>query len=197
MTIQVDKDLLVVLETGDVQYHNHKIPIKILIELKKNDAGNNRLLLLSQRLSLSSVSVNVACFAAKEGHMVWPGTRRGDDDFDHVTNRIGRVEGRTVSASSRDLRGRHSTSDIPSIPTPFATGIYYDTCAQGSSTQPSHIPIMSRPPLPSHRPRTLVPYDIYGSSHPSSQPHPCYMIPMYMLLRFILIYPIDPKFRNL
>ncbi|KAI5683303.1 hypothetical protein M9H77_04531 [Catharanthus roseus] len=44
--------------------------------------------------------------------------------------------------------------------------------ALGSSAQPPHIPISSRPPLLSHHPHTPVPYDIYGSSHPPSQPLP-------------------------
>ncbi|KAI5661563.1 hypothetical protein M9H77_20886 [Catharanthus roseus] len=87
--------------------------------------------------------------------MVRPGARKGDDDLSPVTDRTGRVEGRTVTASSRDLRGRHR--------------IYYDIGAPGSFTRPLHIPIGSRPFLQSLRPHTL-PYDIYGSSHPPSHP---------------------------
>ncbi|KAI5662527.1 hypothetical protein M9H77_21850 [Catharanthus roseus] len=104
--------------------------------------------------------------------MVRPDARRGDDDLGPVKERTGRVEGCTVSASSRGLRGRHSTSNIPSTPSLFATGMYYDTGAPESSIQLSHISIRSRPPLPSHRPHTPVLYDIYGSSHPLSQPPP-------------------------
>ncbi|KAI5671051.1 hypothetical protein M9H77_11415 [Catharanthus roseus] len=104
--------------------------------------------------------------------MVRSSGRRGDDDLGTVADRTGRVEGRTVIASSRGLRGQHSTSDILSTPTPFATGMYYATGAPGSSAQPPHIPIRFRPPLLSHCPHTPVPYDIYGSSHPPSQPPP-------------------------
>ncbi|KAI5649977.1 hypothetical protein M9H77_35982 [Catharanthus roseus] len=104
--------------------------------------------------------------------MVLPGGRREDDDLCLVTDRTRRVEGRTITASSQGLRSRHSTSDIPSTPTLFATGLYYNTGAPSSSTQPPHIPIRSCPLLQSHRTHTLVPYDIYGSSHPPSQPPP-------------------------
>ncbi|KAI5661384.1 hypothetical protein M9H77_20707 [Catharanthus roseus] len=45
--------------------------------------------------------------------MVRPSGRRGDDDLGPVTDRTGRVEGRTVTPSSRGVRGRHSTSDLP------------------------------------------------------------------------------------
>ncbi|KAI5668743.1 hypothetical protein M9H77_18596 [Catharanthus roseus] len=104
--------------------------------------------------------------------MVRPSVRRRGNDLGPVTDRTGRVEGCTITASSRGLRDRYSTSDISSTLTPFATEIYYDTSAPGSSTQPPHIPIRSRTPLPSHRLHTSVPYDIYGSSHPPSQPPP-------------------------
>ncbi|KAI5683115.1 hypothetical protein M9H77_04343 [Catharanthus roseus] len=46
--------------------------------------------------------------------MVRLGVDRGDDDLSTVTDRTGRVEGRAVTGSSRGVRGRHSTSDIPS-----------------------------------------------------------------------------------
>ncbi|KAI5673962.1 hypothetical protein M9H77_14326 [Catharanthus roseus] len=104
--------------------------------------------------------------------MVSPGGRRRDDDLGPVTDRTGRVQGRTVTASSRSLRGRHSTSNIPSIPTPFAIGFHYDIGAPGSSTQPPLIPIRSRPPLPLHLSHTPLPYDVYGSSQPPSHPIP-------------------------
>ncbi|KAI5650316.1 hypothetical protein M9H77_36321 [Catharanthus roseus] len=104
--------------------------------------------------------------------MVRLGGRRGDHDLGPVLDKTGRVEGRTVTASSRGLRGQHSYSDIPSTPTPFATGMYYDTSAPGSSAQPPHILIRSRPPIPSHHPHTPGSYDTYGFSHPPSQPAP-------------------------
>ncbi|KAI5658221.1 hypothetical protein M9H77_27014 [Catharanthus roseus] len=74
--------------------------------------------------------------------MFRPGGRKGDDDLGPVIDRISRVQSRTVTTSSRG--------------------------AFGSSTKPPPIPIRSRPPLPSYLPHTLVPYDVYGSSHPSS-----------------------------
>ncbi|KAI5678281.1 hypothetical protein M9H77_09231 [Catharanthus roseus] len=52
--------------------------------------------------------------------MVRLGARRGDDDLGTVTDRTGRIEGRTVTASSRGVRERHSTSDIPSTSAPMA-----------------------------------------------------------------------------
>ncbi|KAI5678126.1 hypothetical protein M9H77_09076 [Catharanthus roseus] len=51
--------------------------------------------------------------------MVRPGARRGDDDLGAVTDRTGQVEGRAVTASSRGVRGRHSTSDISSTSTSY------------------------------------------------------------------------------
>ncbi|KAI5676025.1 hypothetical protein M9H77_06975 [Catharanthus roseus] len=62
--------------------------------------------------------------------MVCPSGRRGDDDIGSVTNRTCRVQGRTVTASSRGVRGRHSTSNLPSTPLP--AGFYHDTGAPGS-----------------------------------------------------------------
>ncbi|KAI5650442.1 hypothetical protein M9H77_36447 [Catharanthus roseus] len=44
------------------------------------------------------------------------GAHRGDNDLSPVTDRICRVEGLTVTTSSRSLRGRHTTFDIPSTP---------------------------------------------------------------------------------
>ncbi|KAI5676922.1 hypothetical protein M9H77_07872 [Catharanthus roseus] len=61
--------------------------------------------------------------------MVRPNGRRGDDDLGHVTDRTGRVEGRTITVSSRGLKGRHSTSDLPSTPNPLPAGFHYDTGA--------------------------------------------------------------------
>ncbi|KAI5655484.1 hypothetical protein M9H77_32671 [Catharanthus roseus] len=59
--------------------------------------------------------------------MVRPSGRRGDDDLGPVTDRTCRVEGRTVTASSRGVRGRHSTSDLPVTPTPLAPGFHHGT----------------------------------------------------------------------
>ncbi|KAI5659506.1 hypothetical protein M9H77_28299 [Catharanthus roseus] len=39
--------------------------------------------------------------------MIYPVGRRVDDDLDPVTNRTGRAQGRTITVSSRGLRGRH------------------------------------------------------------------------------------------
>ncbi|KAI5673982.1 hypothetical protein M9H77_14346 [Catharanthus roseus] len=47
--------------------------------------------------------------------------------------RTGRVEGRVVTASSRGVSGRHSTSDISFTPAPFGPGLYYDPGAPGAS----------------------------------------------------------------
>ncbi|KAI5654382.1 hypothetical protein M9H77_31569 [Catharanthus roseus] len=82
--------------------------------------------------------------------MVQTGARRDDDDLGPATDRTGRVEGRAVTASSRGVRGRPSTSEILSTPVPLRLGIYYDPGAQGSSTQPPPIPFKTRPPTTSH-----------------------------------------------
>ncbi|KAI5649558.1 hypothetical protein M9H77_35563 [Catharanthus roseus] len=103
--------------------------------------------------------------------MFRPSDCRGEDDLGSITDKTGRVEGRTITASSRSLRGRHSTSDFPSTPNPFPTSFHYDTGASGSSTQPPPVPFRSRPPLPSHLSYTPVPYEVYGSAHPPSH-HP-------------------------
>ncbi|KAI5657905.1 hypothetical protein M9H77_26698 [Catharanthus roseus] len=55
--------------------------------------------------------------------MVRLGARRGDDDLRTVTDKTGRVEGRTVTTSSRGVRGCHSTSDISSTSVPIALGL--------------------------------------------------------------------------
>ncbi|KAI5674257.1 hypothetical protein M9H77_14621 [Catharanthus roseus] len=49
--------------------------------------------------------------------MVRPSGRRGDADLGPVTDMTGRVEGHLVTASSRGVRGRHNSSDIPVTPT--------------------------------------------------------------------------------
>ncbi|KAI5657624.1 hypothetical protein M9H77_26417 [Catharanthus roseus] len=92
---------------------------------------------------------------------------RSDDGLGVVTDRTGRVERRAVTASSRGVRGRHSTSDIPSTPAPIAPGMYYDPGALGSSTQPTLIPFTTHPPpTTSYHPYTPVLYDPYGYSQP-------------------------------
>ncbi|KAI5683036.1 hypothetical protein M9H77_04264 [Catharanthus roseus] len=75
--------------------------------------------------------------------MVRPRARRGDDDLGAVTDRTGRVEGRAVTASSRGVRGCHSTSDIPSTSAPI-----------------DHLPTTS------YHLYDPVPYDPYGYSQP-------------------------------
>ncbi|KAI5681470.1 hypothetical protein M9H77_02698 [Catharanthus roseus] len=89
--------------------------------------------------------------------MVRPSGRREDADLGPVTDRTGRVEGRPVTASSRGVRGRHSTSDIPVTPTPLAPGFHHGTGEAGSSTQPTAVPFRSRPPLHPHLSHTLCP----------------------------------------
>ncbi|KAI5654726.1 hypothetical protein M9H77_31913 [Catharanthus roseus] len=69
---------------------------------------------------------------------------RGDDDLGPVTDRIGRVEGRTVTASSRG--------------------------EAGYSTQPLAVHFRSRPPLQPYLSHTSVPYEPYGSAYPPSHP---------------------------
>ncbi|KAI5652854.1 hypothetical protein M9H77_30041 [Catharanthus roseus] len=86
--------------------------------------------------------------------MVRPRARRGDDDLSAVTDRTGWVEGRVVTASSRGVRGRHSTSDIPSTFAPIAPGMYYDPGAPGSSTHPP-ILFTTHPPTTSYYSYTL------------------------------------------
>ncbi|KAI5658487.1 hypothetical protein M9H77_27280 [Catharanthus roseus] len=91
-----------------------------------------------------------------------------------VLSRTGQVEfrGHTVTALSRGVRGRHSTSDLPSTPTPLPFGLHYDTRAPESSTQPPTVPFRSRPHIPSHLSHTSVPYEAYRSAHPHPQPPP-------------------------
>ncbi|KAI5648771.1 hypothetical protein M9H77_34776 [Catharanthus roseus] len=72
--------------------------------------------------------------------MIRPSGRREDDDLGYVTDMTGRVQGRTVTASSRGVRGRHSTSNLPSTPTPLPAGLHYDTA---SPTVRPHIPYRS------------------------------------------------------
>ncbi|KAI5666326.1 hypothetical protein M9H77_16179 [Catharanthus roseus] len=63
--------------------------------------------------------------------MVRPSGSRGDDDLGPVTDRTGRVEGYTVAASSRGVRERHSTSDLPVTATPLAPGFHHGTGEAG------------------------------------------------------------------
>ncbi|KAI5666705.1 hypothetical protein M9H77_16558 [Catharanthus roseus] len=97
--------------------------------------------------------------------MVRPGAR-SDDDLGAVTDRTGRVERRAVTASSRGVRGRHSTSDILSTSAPIAPGMYYDPGAPGSSTPPPISFTTHPPPTTSYHPYTPVPYDPYRYSQP-------------------------------
>ncbi|KAI5659480.1 hypothetical protein M9H77_28273 [Catharanthus roseus] len=73
---------------------------------------------------------------------------RGDADLGPVTDRTGRVEGRPVTASSRGVRGQHSTSDIPVTPTPLAPSFHHGTGEAGSSIQPPAAPTVFRPRIP-------------------------------------------------
>ncbi|KAI5671861.1 hypothetical protein M9H77_12225 [Catharanthus roseus] len=77
-----------------------------------------------------------------------------DDDLGAVIDRTARVERRAVTASSRGMRGRHSTLDIPSTSAPIAPDI-------------TPIPFTTHPsPTTSYHPYTPVPYDPYGYSQP-------------------------------
>ncbi|KAI5676744.1 hypothetical protein M9H77_07694 [Catharanthus roseus] len=83
---------------------------------------------------------------------------------------LGFIEGRAVTASSRDVRGRHSTSDLPATPTHLALGFHHGTGEPGSSAQPPAIPFRSQPPFQPHLSHTPVSYEPYGSAQPSSHP---------------------------
>ncbi|KAI5672330.1 hypothetical protein M9H77_12694 [Catharanthus roseus] len=100
--------------------------------------------------------------------MVRPSGRRGDDDLGPVRDRIGRVEGRTVTASSKGVRGRHSIFDLPATPTHLAPGFHHGTGEPRSSTQPPVVPFRSRLPFQPHLSHTPVSYEPYGSAQSSS-----------------------------
>ncbi|KAI5658703.1 hypothetical protein M9H77_27496 [Catharanthus roseus] len=104
--------------------------------------------------------------------MIRPGGYRSDDDLGPITDRTGRVHDCTVIASSRGTRGRHSTSDLPTTPTPLAPGFHRGTGAPGSSTQPPDVPFRSRPPLQPHLSHTPMPYEAYESAHLPSHTSP-------------------------
>ncbi|KAI5683438.1 hypothetical protein M9H77_04666 [Catharanthus roseus] len=84
------------------------------------------------------------------------GARRSDDDLGAGTDRTGQVEGRAVTASSHGVRGRHSTSDIPSTSAPIAPG---------SSTQPPYTVYdpSSCHIIPSYFSRTQIPLNDVSS----------------------------------
>ncbi|KAI5672970.1 hypothetical protein M9H77_13334 [Catharanthus roseus] len=111
--------------------------------------------------------------------MVRPSGRRRDADLGPVTDRTGQVEGLPVTASSRGVRERHSTSDLPVTHTPLAPGFHHGTGEAGSSTQPPAVPFRSQPPLQPHLSHTLVSMshmdlhiypEPYGSAHLPSHP---------------------------
>ncbi|KAI5682030.1 hypothetical protein M9H77_03258 [Catharanthus roseus] len=102
--------------------------------------------------------------------MVQPSGRRGNADLDPITDRTCRVEGRPITASSRSVRGRHSTSNLPVTPTPLTPGFHHGTGEAGYSIQPPAVPFRSRPPLQLHLSHTPVSYELYGSTHPPSHP---------------------------
>ncbi|KAI5649818.1 hypothetical protein M9H77_35823 [Catharanthus roseus] len=87
---------------------------------------------------------------------------QGDTNLGPMTDRTGRVEGRAVTAPSRSVKGRPSTSNIPSTPAPFGPSIYYDPGVPASSTQSLPISFRTRPPTTSHHPYTPISYDPYG-----------------------------------
>ncbi|KAI5648353.1 hypothetical protein M9H77_34358 [Catharanthus roseus] len=121
-----------------------------------------------------------------------------DDELGHVTDKTGRVHGCTVTTSSRGVRGRHSTSDLPATHTPLALGFHHGTGAPGSSTQTPTVPFRSRPPLQLQLSYTPVPYEAYESAHPEpSHPQTQYMIPTYTLPLYDRAYHIDLQSRSL
>ncbi|KAI5659650.1 hypothetical protein M9H77_28443 [Catharanthus roseus] len=120
-----------------------------------------------------------------------------DDDLGPVTDRIGRVHGRTVTASSRGTRGQHSTYDLSATLTLLAPSFLHGTSAPGSSTQPPTVPFRFRPPLQPYVSHNPVPYEAYGSPHLPSHPQTQYMIPTYMLPLYDLAYHIDLQPRSL
>ncbi|KAI5678121.1 hypothetical protein M9H77_09071 [Catharanthus roseus] len=71
--------------------------------------------------------------------------RHKDTRLSPVVDRSGRTHGRTVTASSRGLRGRHSTSNVPTTP---PHGMFHGLDTPGSS-----VPL---PPIPT---RVRMPYD--------------------------------------
>ncbi|KAI5677442.1 hypothetical protein M9H77_08392 [Catharanthus roseus] len=73
--------------------------------------------------------------------MVRPSSRRGDPD---LTDRTGRVEGHPVTALSRGVRGRHSTSDLLVTPTPLAPDFHHGTIHDPHL----HAPTVVRPRIP-------------------------------------------------
>ncbi|KAI5658968.1 hypothetical protein M9H77_27761 [Catharanthus roseus] len=101
-------------------------------------------------------------------NIVRPSGHRGDADLGPVMDRTSQVEGRPVTTSSKGVRGRHSTSDIPITPTPLAPGFHHGIGEVWSSTQPPAVPFRSRPPLHPHLSHTPVRYELYGSAHPPS-----------------------------
>ncbi|KAI5672083.1 hypothetical protein M9H77_12447 [Catharanthus roseus] len=116
--------------------------------------------------------------------MVRPSSRRGDDDLGPVTDMTGRVEGRTVIASSRGVRGRHSTSDLP----------------VKLSILPNHRPYLLDLDLPSN---LICLTHLYSISHIDLHihfhtPQTQYIIYTYMLLPLCdLAYRIDLPPRSL
>ncbi|KAI5681590.1 hypothetical protein M9H77_02818 [Catharanthus roseus] len=115
--------------------------------------------------------------------MVRPGAHRGDDELRPVTDKTCRVQGRVVTASSRGMRGRHSTFGIPSTPVPFRLGTYYDHGALGSSTHPP----LNRlgPVLLLHHTIRTRPYSMTIMDLLSH--HLYHMIHIFMLLHFLFI----------
>ncbi|KAI5678057.1 hypothetical protein M9H77_09007 [Catharanthus roseus] len=128
--------------------------------------------------------------------MVRPSGCREGDDFVPVKDRTGRVEGRTVTVSSRNARGRHSTSNLPTTPIHFTPSFHHGTGEPGSSAQPW--PYLLDLDLPSN-PISLTP--LYPMSHMDLHNHhhtlqTQYMIHTYMLPLYDLVYYIDLPPKN-
>ncbi|KAI5674471.1 hypothetical protein M9H77_14835 [Catharanthus roseus] len=100
--------------------------------------------------------------------MVRPSGRRGDVDLGPVTDRTGRVEGCPMTASSRGVRGRHNTSDIPVL-IPLLHPIFIMIQVK-PGLLPNHLLYFLDLDLHlhPHLSHTPIPYEPYKSAHPSS-----------------------------
>ncbi|KAI5671276.1 hypothetical protein M9H77_11640 [Catharanthus roseus] len=86
-----------------------------------------------------------------------------------MTDKTDWVECRAVTTSSRGVRERHSTSDIPSTSAPIGPAI--------------PISFRTRSPTTSHHPYTPVPYDPYGYSQPPQTSYDPYAHAPSLLIR--------------
>ncbi|KAI5668956.1 hypothetical protein M9H77_18809 [Catharanthus roseus] len=106
--------------------------------------------------------------------MVRPSGRRGDADLGPVTDRTGRAKGRPVTASSRDVRGRHSTSDIPITPTPLAPGFHHGTGSRNKRPD-----VVRDVPAPTQKRKNVKPSDWEQTEAAEGGPVDLELIPSY------------------